>query len=111
MGSTRSLDGFEALAVLAGDGFQGGGRDFAQGAAEKLLIQGGQPAGEIGDVRSVGCGMRNAEFAHSRLAFVRGADLTVPLYGSGFGNGQALADGGKAVALDAEAKEVGTGGW
>jgi hypothetical protein len=97
----RWLERFEAVAEFAGEGFQGGGWNFTQGAAEKLLFQGGQSSGEGGDF--VG------DTWKGRPAVVwlwRGKlELAVPFYDGGFGEAEPAADAGQAKALDAKAEE------
>src|SRR5262245_61388461 len=100
------------MVELAGEGFEGGGRDFASGAAEEFLFYGVEATGDVGeflgDLR-VECGQLRVE-SRGPLGGDFGLGLAVPFDQGGFGDAEPAADRGEAEALGAEAEEVGASG-
>jgi hypothetical protein len=106
------LEEGEALAEFAGEGFEVGGADVTDGAAEEFLFQAGETTGEVGDFLGGGGG----NFVPDGLTRCGGLGgdlefgLAVPFDEGGFGDTEAAGDAGKAEALDAEAEKLGSSG-
>jgi hypothetical protein len=98
--------------VLAGNGFDRGGRDVAEATAEEFVFEEIVPAGEVGElmgdvIAEVG---GDVERFFGDASGEEGFGFFGPGDEGGLGDAQAAGDGGEAQALDAETEELMVGG-